>query len=250
MGRKAIIDIESYIYRASVATQSVIKQGKYYIEAYDLDKARDFLKEFMDNILNTIGADDYVVVLGGINNFRKIINPSYKANRKEVKRHPMLNIVTQEVPKMFNTVFIPYLEADDTCRIIYEENKVFNIIVSIDKDLKSFPCRIYNPLHPELGVQDISVDVANQNFYRQLIMGDATDGYNGIPKYGEAKANKEISNSIDIEGIKKLYIDNGLTEKDFINTYNMAKILSSKDYDDGIIKLYNSEFNTEKEKEV
>ena len=165
---KAVIDIESYIYRACIASQEVIEyKDGIYIESYSIEKARTFLTEFVDSILKRTKSDSYIVAMGSTKNFRKEINPHYKSNRKDVPRHPMLGVVAKLVFDIFQTAYIPYLEADDVCRIIYEEDPFNNIIVSLDKDLKSFPCTLYNP-EKDIEPQRITKNVAQANFFKQL----------------------------------------------------------------------------------
>jgi len=251
MSRKAIIDIESYIYKACACTSTLVQlEGSTYTEGYDLEKAKEYLTKLVDDVILATGADEYIVTMGSTKNYRKFINPNYKSNRKDSPRHPMLGMVTDLVFELFETTYIPYLEADDVCRIIYEEDRFNNIIVSIDKDMKSFPCRLYNPDKPDKGIENISKEKAQANFFKQLIMGDKCDGYNGIPNYGEAKASKLVENGITQQEILDLYLANGLQESDFITTYNMARMIPKDSYSDGVVKLYNTKFNTTLEREV
>ena len=84
----------------------------------------------------------------------------------------------------------------------------------------------------------ITPQQAEANFKRQLLIGDKTDGYNGLPKVGPATADKLILDGITIDEIAQMYIDKGLGIETFETVYNCAKILSKDDYKDGIIKLY------------
>lgn len=240
---KCIIDVESYIHRACIASQVMVtNDGNIFFEGYELGKAKDFLTEFTDNVLTATKASDYVFVIGSSRNFRKEINPLYKANRKDKSKPPLYQKVMEMVFETFHTAYIPFLEADDTCRIIYEEDKFSNIVVSLDKDLQTFPCKIYNPNKPDRGVIKITQEEATKNFHRQLIMGDATDGYVGIKGYGEKKAEKLLENKITLEEIQELYLANNMAKEDFVSTYNMAKIIGLQDYKDSKIQLYDSIF--------
>lgn len=248
--RRIIVDCESFIYRACVATQELreIEQG-VYVQSYVVEKGIQYLKEQLDNMMIKTKAEDYIFVLGSSLNYRKIINPKYKSNRTS-QPHPMFKILTQKVSEVFKTTYLPYLEADDTCRIIYEEDKFNNIIVSIDKDLRTFFCRLYNPDKPDDGIVNISVKNAQYNFFKQLIMGDSCDGYSGIKGFGEAKTKKWLlEKERTIDDVRDLYVDNEYTIKDFNTVYNMAKILGISEYNNGILKLMDSKFSTETGKE-
>ena len=234
---KAIIDIDTYLYKAALTCNELIElqEGIYY-EAYNIDKARQFLKTIAEDIPPKVGCDEYVFVTGGVGkNFRYIINPDYKSNRKKQAKPIMLDKVREMAFEEFPMVYIPHLEADDTCRILLEENKD-NVIVSVDKDLRTFAGKIYDSYHNVM--RYITKQQAEANFKRQLLIGDKTDGYSGIPKVGPATADKLILDGITIDEIVEKYVEAGLGLSTFETVYNCAKILGKENYNDGIITLY------------
>lgn len=237
---KAIIDIDTYLYKAALSCNELVEiQDEVYYECYKLDNARMFLHQISEELTNNVGCDEYIFVTGGVGkNFRYLVNPDYKSNRKKQARPIMLDKVREMVFKEFPIVYIPHLEADDTCRILMEENKD-NVIISVDKDLRTFSGKIYDSYHDM--IRYITKEQAEANFKRQLLIGDKTDGYSGIPKIGPATADKLILDGITIDGIAELYIERGLSLDDFKRTYNCAKILGKDDYDEGIITLYGGE---------
>lgn len=237
---KAIIDVDSFIYRAATTCNELIElqEGIYY-EAYNLNKAKEYLNNLVKDILEKTGCDEYIFVIGGHGkNFRYVVNPNYKANRKKQAKPIMLDKVRQMVFDNFNVCYIPHLEADDTCRILSEEDSD-NVIVSIDKDLRTFPGKLYDYYHSKFVY--ITSKQAEVNFKRQLLIGDKTDGYDGIPKVGPATADKLLLEGITIDEIVEKYLEAGLTMDDFKRTYNCAKILGKNDYQEGVIKLYGGE---------
>lgn len=234
---KAIIDIDTYLYKASLTCNELVElQPGLYYECWNLDIARQILKKVANDIPSKVGCDGYVFVTGGVGkNFRYVINPNYKSNRKKQAKPLMLDKVREMCFEEFPMAYIPCLEADDTCRILMEENKD-NVIVSVDKDLRTFAGKIYDSYHDVL--KYINKQQAEANFKRQLLIGDKTDGYVGIPKIGPATADKLILDGITIDEIAEMYIEKGLGLSTFELVYNCAKILGKEDYNDGVITLY------------
>lgn len=240
MVARAIIDSDSYMWRAALTCNTLVELGKdMFYEAWDLNKARVYLKETMASLTTSAGCGEYVMVTAGKGiNYRKHLYPTYKSNRKKEKRPLMLDKVRDMCKEEFPMVSIPHLEADDTCRILLEEDKN-NVVVSIDKDLRTFSGKIYDSYHNEM--RFINRQQAEANFKRQLLMGDKTDGYDGLPKVGLATANKLILDGVTIDEIAQMYIDKGLGIEEFKKVYNCAKILGKDDYKRGVIMLYGGE---------
>ena len=234
---RAIIDADSYFYRAALTCNELveIQEGIFY-EVYNLNRVREYLKEVFKNLTSKCNCDEYMLVTGGIGkNFRVILNPDYKANRKKQSKPIMLDKVRELAFNEFPICYIPYLEADDTCRILMEEDNN-NVIVSPDKDLRTFAGKVYDSYHDE--VKYITPKQAEANFKRQLLIGDKVDGYSGVPKIGPATADKLLLKGVSIDDIAQMYIDCGLGIEAFETTYNCAKILGKEDYNDGVITLY------------
>ena len=237
---KAIIDADTYLYKAALTCSELveIQEGLFY-EAYNLNKAKAFLEETAKQLTEAVGCDEYVFVTGGIGkNFRYIVNPDYKSNRKKQAKPIMLDKVREMCFQQFPMVYIPHLEADDTCRILMEENKD-NVIISVDKDLRTFPGKLYDSYHNN--IKYITTQQAEANFKRQLLIGDKTDGYSGIPKIGPATADKLILDGITIDDIAEMYVEKGLGLDEFKKVYNCAKIIGLQDYNNGVVTLYGGE---------
>jgi len=234
---RAIIDIDTYLYKASLTCKELVElEDERYFERYNLSIARNYLKDICSELTSRCGCDEYIMVTGGVGtNFRKILNPQYKSNRKKQAKPIMLDKIREMCFNEFPIVYTQSLEADDTCRILLEDDKD-NVVVSIDKDLRTFSGKIYDATHDTIRfITDVQ---AEANFKRQLLIGDACDGYSGIPKVGPATADKLILDGISIDGIAQMYIDKGLGIESFELVYNMAHILGKNDYNDGVITLY------------
>ena len=241
---KAVIDIESFIYRGASATTDLVEiEEDVFCQMYRLDYGLQYISDIVNDIVETTKCDEYVFVFGGKNNYRKILNQDYKSNRKDVKPHPMLYKLKEKIQELYPCVFIEYLEADDTCRILFEENKLENVIVSIDKDLRTFPCRVYNPDQRDLGVQRITKQQADHNFFKQLLVGDKCDGYDGLKGVGPQTAEKYLKDVKKLEDVSGIYEGKGELVN-FIKVYNMAHILGKDDVTPTHINLYgHTKFN-------
>lgn len=229
-----VIDIESYIYRACVATK-VLRQDPHdkfiYTESYDLRKGMDFIANFIEGLKARFLTNDVILVVGDKENWRKKYYPDYKANRKDKEKPPMYDIIRAELYNNYEVISLPNLEADDTCRIIYEDNQnypVKKVLVSIDKDFHSFPCELYDPLHDKQFI--INKPTADYNLMKQVIMGDKTDNYNGIEGYGEVKATKFLDDEPrTFEDVQQLFKEQSQA-KDFKINLNLASMVSIDRY--------------------
>ena len=173
-------------------------------------------------------------------NFRKEIVPTYKSNRK-TKPPIIFDKLKEVVYNSFEVYTRPYLEADDLCRGLYEENPKSSIISSIDKDMQTFPCKLYNPDHIEWGVREITKEVAFKNFAKQLIMGDKCDGYEGIKGMGESRTSKLLERFKTVDDVLAYYIEAGYSEDYFRDVYNQAHILSKNEMGELRLELYGGE---------
>lgn len=229
-----VIDIESYIFRACTACKALVqdKQDKFiYTESYDLRKGMDYLNNFIEDLKNRFLTNDVILVVGDKNNWRKQYYPDYKANRKDKEKPPMYEIILNELYNRYEVVSLPNLEADDTCRIISEDNQNYptrKILVSIDKDFHSFPCELYDPLHDKQYV--INNEEAGYNLMKQIIMGDKADNIQGLEGYGEVKTTKFLDSEPHIlDDVKELFREKGQLE-DFKINLNLVSMVSIDRY--------------------
>ena len=230
-----VIDIESYIYRACTACKTLIQDSKdrfIYTEAYDIRKGMDYINNFIENLKAKFLTNDVVLVVGDKDNWRKQYCTDYKANRKDKEKPVMYDIIMNELYSSYEVVSLPNLEADDTCRIIYEDNKNYNtrkLLVSIDKDFHSFPCELYDPLHDKEYV--INQQEADYNLMKQIIMGDKADNIHGLEGYGEVKTLKWLDSEPHIlDDVRELFKEKGQLQ-DFKTNLNLVSMVSLDRYD-------------------
>lgn len=230
-----VVDIESYIFRACTACKTLIQDARepfIYKEAYDLRKGMDYIANFIEDLKAKFLTNDVILVIGDQNNWRKQYHPDYKANRKDKEKPPMYDIILNELYSNYEIVSLPNLEADDTCRIISEDNKNYptrKILVSIDKDFHSFPCELYDPLHDKQYV--VNEQEAEYNLMKQIIMGDKADNIQGLEGYGEVKTTKFLDSEPHIlDDVRELFREKGQL-KDFTTNLNLVSMVSIDRYD-------------------
>lgn len=194
----ALIDADIVAFRCA-ASVNTDEDGAKEIALLRTDK-------LMRDLLEVTEATEYKAFLTGKNNFRKKINPEYKAQRKDKELPIWLNDCRQYLQSEWNTYVVNGYEADDALGMNQDS---MSIICTIDKDLDMIPGKHYNWLRGEL--YEISEIDALRNFYKQLLIGDKSDNIFGIPGIGKVKADKLIS-PLETEEemynvVKKLYKD-------------------------------------------
>lgn len=167
---------------------------KVYSEAQDNEYFEAIVDVFQNQIKQTMSAtfaDHRRGATKGIGNFRQDLLPAYKANRARNISNKFVPMLRAWAVKEGYAVEAHNMEADDFLRIWAEEHRASDekfCVVSIDKDLKCIVGYHYNPWKNEH--LHISEEDAMQLYYRQIMMGDATDGIKGIPKLGPKTAEK------------------------------------------------------------
>lgn len=237
-----LIDADPYAYKYASRNQTSVDwdgDGDASVST-DVEVAKAELKEDLDTLVATLGADNIVVCLTDYErvNFRKEIFPGYKSKRG-VK--PLLLPQMREfLAENWKSYIRPTLEADDVLGILATHPTLIKgekVIVSIDKDMKTVPGFLYNPDHAKRGVQTVSAREAYHYFMTQVITGDQTDNYPGCPGAGPKAAEKALAERMDgtrlamWQAVVEVYEAKGLTEEDAIVQARCARILQSSDYD-------------------
>lgn len=234
MNRLLIIDLDSYVYKSITPAQTLIQvKPNQFVEGFDTSKAIKYIDNEINRLLKELKTNNYELVVGSqLGNFRKELYPSYKSNRKP--KPLILPEIFKALKKKYQLNELPFLEGDDTCRIMFEDKNfapdMEKVIVSIDKDFMSVPCKLYRDLPQYREVTEIDIDTARYNLMKQIIMGDTADGYEGIPGYGEVKTEKFLEYGRTSKEVLQLYLDNGLTKEDYIRNKDCATIVSYFQY--------------------
>jgi len=228
-----LIDGDVIAYQSSFVAQANVQwKDELWTVHTDLALAKNWAIERFDMFKEKTGADDFIIALSDKNNYRRKLNPQYKANRRSKFAPIGLSPMREWMAEEYGIVQYPNLEADDVLAIMATDltPDEKRIIVSIDKDFKSVPCTFYDFNRDE--IHDVSVEDASRYHLMQTMAGDPVDGYKGIPGVGGVKANRLLDN----EGatwatVMKAYKAAGLTEEEALMNAWMAYLIQYKEYD-------------------
>lgn len=230
-----LIDGDILIYRASAAAETAVEwEPEQWSIQGDAAQAKQRVDAELAELKTTLEADDMLIALScRERNFRKEILPTYKSKRG---RKPCVFFdVRDYVTKTYKAQEFPGLEADDVLGMYSTGTKIKGkrIVVSQDKDLRTVPGFLYNPGHPENGVEFIHDKAADWNHLIQTLTGDNTDGYSGCPGIGKKRAEKLFGPLTLPEAwpaIVREFEKAGLTEEDALVQARVARILRNGEY--------------------
>jgi DNA polymerase-1 len=230
------MDGDIFAFRASVVVQKCYEWGNTRSVVSDPEEAESKYDADVAAVVRALKPTRVVHCFTSGVNFRKKINPNYKANRQGKDKPLQLShlIKRQFATAPQDCYRIEGLEADDILGILATHPTLIpgrKIVVSIDKDMQTFPGLHYNPDKP--GVLKVSQQAADWKFWMQILTGDPVDGYSGLPGIGPIKAEAILCNP-DLPlwpAIVAAYEKKGLTEDDALLMARMARILQHTDFD-------------------
>lgn len=232
-----IIDIESYLYKSLSHCEKLIQDktnSKIFYQGYDISLAERYIDDNIDRLCKTLNTKQFELVVGDVKNFRKILFPQYKANRKP--KPEIYQYVFNLIRDKYGFTSLPYLEGDDTCRIIFEDKnykpEYQKVIVSIDKDFYSVPCNFFRDLNNNNTIEKIDKDNAEQHLYYQVLVGDTADNYKGIPNFGDKKYQELIKDKpyLSADDVIHLFYEYGLDDEEFNYNFRCATIVNQIEY--------------------
>lgn len=197
------------------------------------EEARERLDNELEALVNQFSASELIVCLSSREgNFRKDLAEYYKATRRP---KPELWEVTRSYLELeqinHRVVQFNRLEGDDALGILHTGMYLGkSIMVTIDKDMRTIPGRVHFT-NKQRGVEEITPRAAAMFHLSQVITGDSTDEYPGLPGAGPARWTKIAA---EWDGRKmlglwdlvvKAYKSKGKTEEDAILQARLAFIL-------------------------
>jgi len=198
--------------------------------------AKDGIDHFHRMLLEDTDTEDAIYCFSSKPCFRYDVLPSYKHNRKDKARPEMLGALREYIEFNYRTKVKPRLEADDVMGILGTISPKKYIIATLDKDLKQIPGKHYRwtTRWQDATMFDVSLEEADRYFYKQVLMGDSTDGYGGCPQIGPKRSEKILNALEDGEywkAIVEAYEAKDLTEEDALVQARVARILRKEDWD-------------------
>ena len=219
MKRNLLIDADIVAYQASAALEHACEWAPgHWTWHVNFEEVINATEVALMNIKERLSGDKLTLCLTDNNhNFRKDVLPSYKTHRSTVRKPLVLLAVKDWLVENMDGIVVPGLEGDDVMGILAtRKTKMENIVVSLDKDLKTIPCNYVrtraqfdsegNQIMSAWDINVVTEDEADKYHLKQTLSGDATDGYTGCPGIGVGTAEKIIN-----EGLMKVPYDHELT---------------------------------------
>ena len=226
---KLLIDCDYIVYKCCASAESELNFGEdVIVVTSNFSDAMKCVKRDLDKIQNELGSfdDEMILFFTSPNNFRKKIYPEYKGHRQRKKPCGFKRVI-EELKKKYKVIIKEGLEADDALGI-YATKYPDNIIVSPDKDMRQIAGKLYDfketvNITPEEGARWHLI---------QAMAGDNTDGYSGVPGIGVKRAEQIFKlKGYTWKAVVETFADKGMTEKDALINAQLARILTTNDYD-------------------
>tara|TARA_R100000152_G_C6743685_1_gene167396 strand:+ start:275 stop:1060 length:786 start_codon:yes stop_codon:yes gene_type:complete len=217
----ALIDADSLIY--------------YEMNKPTLEEALEGIDSRINQMLIETEATHYAGFLTSGKCFRYAAAKTrpYKGNRKHGNKPIIFPAIKEYLRQKWNFISVSELEADDLVSIYHEDPFGSTVICSPDKDvLYQNRGMHYNYGKAEMVVVD-EIE-ATKFLWKQVLMGDSTDGIPGIPKMGPKKSeayledvnSEECSTVVLNKYIETFGNHEGICK--FAETFNLIYILKSK----------------------
>ena len=194
---KALLDMDIIAFRCAASCEN---------ESYEELDYR--VNSATEQILSQVNATTFEGFLTGKNNFRKKINPEYKANRKDKVPPKYLQDARQILIDKWGAIVCTGYEADDALGMGQDKSDGrSSIICTIDKDLDQIAGLHFNWVKGDY--YEVSEIEGTRSLYRSCLVGDRADNIIGVAGIGPVKAAKIIDHLEDedemADVVKSLY---------------------------------------------
>ena len=222
-----LIDCDYIVYKCCAATETEIDFGEdLIVVTSNYSEAYNNVKRDIQKIQNEFMCDDVILFFTSPNNFRKKILPEYKGHRQRKKPCGFKRVINN-LKIEYKVIIKDTLEADDTMGV-YATKYPGNVIVSPDKDMRQIPGKLYDFKE----TVEITPDEGARWHLIQTMAGDNTDGYSGVPGIGVKKAEKIFEEKgYTWKAVVETFVEKDMTEKDALVNAQLARILTTDDYD-------------------
>ena len=216
----ALIDGDSLIY--------------YEMNKPTLEEALDSLDGRLHQMFEEVKATKYAGFLtsGKCFRYNAAKTKPYKGNRKYGNKPIIFPALKEYLRQKWNFISVPELEADDLVSVYHDPLKT--VICSPDKDVL-YQNKVCNYNYGKAEFVTVDENEATTFLWKQMLMGDSTDGIQGIPKVGPKTADTWLKNVIPQDMPKfvlekyteKFGIHEGITK--FAETFKLVYILKTKE---------------------
>tara|TARA_R110002012_G_scaffold6578_6_gene31333 strand:- start:17835 stop:18581 length:747 start_codon:yes stop_codon:yes gene_type:complete len=156
----------------------------------------------------------------------------YKGNRKYSNKPIIFPAIKEYLRQKWNFISVPELEADDLVSVYHDPMKT--VICSPDKDVL-YQNKVANYNYGKAEFVAVDENEAITFLWKQMLMGDSTDGIQGIPKVGPKTADTWLKDVVPQDMpkfvlekyIEKFGIHEGITK--FAETFKLVYILKTKE---------------------
>jgi len=230
---KLLIDGDIIAYTASASAETPINwgDGLWTLHCYEQEVVSK-LEEQIAKLVDGHSFDEIQVAISDVENYRKRVDPQYKANRKSIRKPMLLGFAKEYLMENYKGLLLPELEADDVLGIECSAGRA--VIWSTDKDLKT----VHGQHLVDGQIIEINEEEADYWFFYQTLVGDLTDNYQGCPKVGPKTAEKILEKGASWDAVVAAYVKAGLSEQVALQNARLARILRDYDYVNGEIVLW------------
>ena len=231
MNVRLLVDGDIIAYRTAAACEHPIKwdEDLWTLHTSEAEVMAELTKA-IEALKDKFKTEEVIIALSDRKNFRKELNPEYKANRANTRKPMGLGVAQDFFKTKYLAVIWPTLEADDVLGIMatqsFDED---TIIVSDDKDLQTIAGYHYNKGE----VIEVSEQQALKNFYTQVLTGDTADNYKGCRGVGPVKAERILAGcktSLDMwQAVLGAYAKAEQPSEDALMNARMAYLLRAGD---------------------
>lgn len=197
------IDGDILAFRAAAAVQNVHINSFGYAQPFaHVNEGKVALDNMIYWLKENIPADNVEVFLTDGENFRKEIDPLYKANRKESVRPLLLDTLKEYLRESHAAYSEAKLEADDILSQAATMPDTKVCVVGKDKDYNTIPGFYHKIGDRDYNGKPIIKETAKweaQRFHlMQTLAGDRVDGYFGCPGIGMERAARILDESLEL----------------------------------------------------
>lgn len=240
-----LIDADWLIYNSCCACEEDTRWNEHEHTLHSDERDIMNLIDSRLDVYKTIAGEkhDMVMCFTSYPTFRHEIFPEYKIHRIGKRKPLALRSVINNCKKIYDCVSYPNLEGDDVLGLLATNGQYKNpIIVSVDKDMRTIPCKLIAAEE----VEHITEKKANRHWFEMSIAGDSTDGIVGVKGTGMVTATKLLADTPDTidalwSKVVETYTKKGYTLADAILNARLTRILREGDYNysTGEVKLWN-----------